>query len=451
MTSLRRGVVALPLLLLLLPLVTTCSLVPSGGKANLQPTLTLEDEPGGVVAFQSGQPVPTFDRQPREQLDLDGAWRFDATPLNTTLSLTDRKETTSELTDELGPRAGLFYDDSSWSAVNIPGTFDMPPRRDSTGGFYRRDFFVPTTFSEKYALLKFGAVRYIADVWLNGKYLGYHEGGDTPFALDATQAVMPGAINSIVVRVDNPQWGTRDDIVPWGLADWWNYGGIVGDVWMEALPALSVVRADVTPHLDGADVSIVVQHRGDRSVKGALDVRLWPAQVNANNRLDPDARNLIPPDAVTLFDHPLDLGDVGGESVFRVPAPFSIRSADLWSPALPALYVLQVTVLADDAAVDDFYTSFGLRQVRVDSTAPRILLNGSPAAFNGVAMHEERQLPARNGAPAGGPLTSPAEIATMLERAVDVHADLVRVDEPATHARKQGPALRTGAGGRTSA
>ena len=122
------------------------------------------------------------------------------------------------------------------------------------------------------------------------------------------------------------------------------------------------------------------------------------------------------------------LGDVGGESVFRVPAPFSIRSADLWSPALPALYVLQVTVLADDAAVDDFYTSFGLRQVRVDSTAPRILLNGSPAAFNGVAMHEERQLPARNGAPAGGPLTSPAEIATMLQRAVDVHADLVRVD-----------------------
>jgi len=426
MTSLRRGAVAIPLLLL--PLATTCSLVPSGGKANLQPTLTLEDEPGGVVAFQSGQPVPTFDREPRPQLDLDGAWRFEAAPLNTTLSLTDRKVSMTDLSAELGPRAGLFYDDSSWSAVNIPGTFDMPPRRNSTGGFYRRDFFVPTTFSEKYALLKFGAVRYIADVWLNGHYLGYHEGGDTPFALDATQAMVPGGINSILVRVDNPEWGTRDDIVPWGLADWWNYGGIVGDVWMEALPALSVVRADVTPHLDGADVSIVVQHRGDRSVKGSLEVRLWPAQVNADNRLDPDARSLIPPDAVTLFDHQVDLGDVGGESVFRVAAPFSIRSADLWSPALPALYVLQVTVLADDEAVDDFYTSFGLRQVRVDSTAPRILLNGTPVAFNGAAMHEERQLPARSGSPAGGPVTSTAEIATMLQRAVKVHADLVRVD-----------------------
>src|SRR5207302_7551543 len=51
--------------------------------------------------------------------------------------------------------------------------------------------------------------------------------------------------------------------------------------------------------------------------------------------------------------------------------------------------------LAGDTPVDDLYTSFGLRQVRVDSTAPRILLNGNPIVFNGVALHEEAQLPVR--------------------------------------------------------
>ena len=423
-----RGAPLLVIALILPPLAAGCSLLPAGGKADLPPTLSLQDEPGGVVAFQSGQPVPTFDRQPRIQVNLDGTWRFEAQTLDTQASLTERKSSLSTIKDELGDRAATSFDDSAWSTVSIPGTFNTPPHREITGGYFRRQFFAPAEFADHYAMLKFGAVRYIADVWLNGHYLGYHEGGDTPFALDATFAMLPGAENTILVRVDNPEWGTRDDIVPWGLADWWNYGGIVSDVWLEALPGLSAVRADITPHLDGADVSIVVQHRGEGDVKAALDVRLWPALVNDSNRLEPEARTLIPPDAEPLFERHLDLGVVTGESVFRTPAPFSIRAADLWTPALPALYVLEVSVIADDQPVDALYTSFGLRQIRVDSSAPRILLNGVPTVFNGVAMHEEQQTPAQHGAPAGGPLTSPTEIASILQRAIHVHANLIRVD-----------------------
>jgi beta-glucuronidase len=415
-------VLALPLL------AAACSLTLSSGKADLPATLSFQDEPGGPVAFESGQPVPTFDRQPRLRADLDGAWRFDAQHLDTALSLGDRKSTLKPLTEELGRRADAPYDDSSWATIAVPGTFNQPPDATTAGGYYRRQFLVPPAWSGKYAMLKFGAVRYVADVWLNGHYLGYHEGGDTPFALDATQALVPGAYNSLLVRVDNPVWGTRDDIVPWGLADWWNYGGMVGDVWLEAVPATSAVRADVTPHLDGADVSIVLQHRGAGSVDAAVRVRLWPAQVNKSNLLNPDASGLIPPDAQPLLDHTIDAGNMRDESVLRVPAPFTIRSADLWSPSLPALYVLQVSVLADAKPVDELFTSFGLRQVRVDSTAPRLLLNGVPIAFNGVAMHEERQLPVKGDAPAGGPLTSAAEIDSILQRAVSVHADLIRVD-----------------------
>ncbi|MGH7763997.1 MAG: glycoside hydrolase family 2 TIM barrel-domain containing protein, partial [Candidatus Dormibacteraceae bacterium] len=260
------------------------------------------------------------------------------------------------------------------------------------------------------------------------RYLGYHEGGDTPFAFDATQALIPGGPNTLVLRVDNPPWGTRDDIVPWGLADWWNYGGIVGDVWLEATPSLSVVRADVTPHLDGADVSIVVQHRGSDSVPAALDVRLWPAQTTPANLLNPDPSSLIPPDALPLLEDHVDIGTLSGDSVRRVAAPFSVRDPDLWSPSLPALYVLDVSVTSADQPADHLLSTFGLRQVKVDSTGPRILLNGAPIAFDGVALHEERQQPAQQGRPAGGPLTSTAGIASMLQRAAAIHADLVRVD-----------------------
>src|SRR5438067_7262807 len=427
MPNFRLAVTAATCLTLPLALAA-CSLVPSGAHADLAPTLTFQDEPGGPVAFQSGQPVPTFDRQPRLRQELGGVWRFQPQGLDTNLSLTNRSSAQKALTAELSDRAGVLYDTSGWQAILVPGSFNPPPDRNTTGGFYRTDFLVPEEGGNTNSLLKYGAVRYIADVWLNGHYPGYHEGGDTPFALDATGALVPGAYNNLVVRVDNPVWGTRDDIVPWGLADWWNYGGIVGDVWLEAIPETSAVRADVTPHLDGADVSIVMQHRGNDRVDGAVDVRLWPALVNAGNGVNPDAASLIPADAVALLDHRIDLGSMSGDSVFRVAAPFSIRSADLWSPSLPALYVLQVTVLSNSEGVDDLFTSFGLRQIKVDATAPKLLLNGVPIAFNGVAMHEERQLPVRSGAPGGGPLASPAEIDSILMRVVNLHADFIRVD-----------------------
>lgn len=427
MRTLRVGILCGTCLALTL-FAAACSLVPAAGTGDLPPTLSFQDEPGGSVAFQSGQPVPTFDWEPRLRADLDGVWRFDPEPLNTDLSLTNRSDSLAEIEKEVGRRADAFFDDSSWSKVTVPGSFNPPPNKDVTGGYYRLDFQLPEEWTGQYALLKFGAVRYVADVWLNGHHLGYHEGGDTPFALDAGSALLPGAMNALLVRVDNPPWGTRDDIVPWGLADWWNYGGIVGDVWLEAVPALSAVRADVVPHLDGADVSIVVQHRGGSSVDSSIDIRLWPAQVNAVNLSNPNAYSLVPADAVPLLDHHIETGQVNGESVFRVPFSFVMRLPDLWSPARPALYVLGVTVNSDGAPVDDLYTSFGLRQVKVDSARPRILLNGAPVAFDGVALHEERQQPTKSGDPSGGQASSPSEIAAMLERALKVHADLVRVD-----------------------
>ncbi len=412
-----------------LPIVLgSCSLVPSAGRADLPPTLSFQDEPGGPVAFQSGQPVPTFDWQPRPRIDLDGTWRFEAEVLDTDLSLTNRAASMAGIRAEMGRRAESAFDDTAWPRMTVPGSFDMPPDRTTSGGYYRKDFNVGLDWAGQYAQLKFGAVRYVADVWLNGHYLGYHEGGDTPFALDATSALIPGALNNLVVRVDNPPWGTRDDIVPWGLADWWNYGGIVGDVWLERLPALSAVRADVTPHLDGADVSIVVQHRGPAAVQASMDVRLWPAQTTSTNLLNPDALSLVPADARPLLDHHIDIGTMSGDSTVRVAAPFTMRSPDLWTPTIPALYVLGVTVDSGAQPVDVLYTSFGLRQVKVDANAPRILLNGEPVALNGVALHEERQEPAQNGAPAGGPLTSIGDIYSILMRAVGVHADLIRVD-----------------------
>src|SRR5947208_6699307 len=145
MPNFRLAVTAATCLTLPLALAA-CSLVPSGAHADLAPTLTFQDEPGGPVAFQSGQPVPTFDRQPRLRADLDGTWRFDAEPLATNLTMSDRGRALKEITAEMGKRADLNYDDSQWPALDVPGTFNMPGNRSTSSGYYRLDFLAPTTW-----------------------------------------------------------------------------------------------------------------------------------------------------------------------------------------------------------------------------------------------------------------------------------------------------------------
>lgn len=393
--------------------------------ATLKPTLGVRQVDGGLVAFQSGLPVPGFGVQPRPRVDLDGPWRFQATQLDDRLTLGDRRRTLPGLLREAGDRLKDEYDDSRWSELAVPGSFDVPPSSRVTGGWYRTRFFVPSSWPD-HASLRFGSADYVADVWLNGRHLGYHEGGSTPFALDTTEALRRGGYNNLVVRVSRPELGTRLDLLPWGLTDWWQYGGLTGHVWLEAEPDLQAVRADVVPHLDGADVFVVVNNRGEAADDVALDVEVVPAAVTPTNVLDPDPRSLVVRGTEPLLSRTIAVGAVGGSAVRRVAAPFAIRNPDLWTPERPALYVLHIFLLAGEVIKDELYQSFGLRQVKVDPSAPRLLLNSVPVAFHGVATHDERQAPAVGGRPAGGPLTSPQEMLDKLHQTRQVKGDLIR-------------------------
>ena len=65
-----------------------------------------------------------------------------------------------------------------------------------------------------------------ADVYINGRLLGTHEGGFTPFQFEVTDKIFDGD-NFIVIKTDNTRY---PDNVPAENFDWWNYGGITRDV-----------------------------------------------------------------------------------------------------------------------------------------------------------------------------------------------------------------------------
>ena len=91
--------------------------------------------------------------------------------------------------------------------------------------WYKKQFDYSVRFGKR-LFLHFGAVNYLADVYLNGEKIGSHEGGFTPFQFEITDRVKDGS-NTLIVKADNRRMG--NGLPSFGF-DWFNYGGITRDV-----------------------------------------------------------------------------------------------------------------------------------------------------------------------------------------------------------------------------
>jgi beta-galactosidase len=397
--------------------------------AGLQPTLSFQLVDGGRVAMQSDEPVPSFSYQPRPRIDLTEGWRFEPSDLSPAITFTPRSQSRGDLVKEAAGREKSGFDDSSWKAISVPGSTGVPPNGHAVDGWYRTTFTAPADWAGQAVTLKFGSVNYVADVWLNGTYLGYHEGGVTPFAFNPGKALVTDGPNTLAVRVYDPPKGARVDVLPWYFNDWWEYEGITGPVWLEAANPLHVVRADVVPYLDAADVSIVLQNSSSTAYSDvSIDVEVLPTEVTKANLLDPNPLSLLPHDAATIASLSIEAITIGGRSVMARDGSFVFAGADRWTISHPALYLLGVYVLSNGVVVDSFYDTFGLRRIQVDPTAPRLLLNGSPIAFTGVAVQDERVEPASNGSPLGGTPGTADDQLRIVRQAQAVNADLLRTN-----------------------
>jgi beta-glucuronidase len=432
---------------IVLAAATIAACLPIGTLGTLAPTLSLVDSGGVAIPMQNGFPVPTFSWQPRSRLDLDGEWRVERASLDTGVTMADRGGSLAAIEEEAAGRHLAEHDDGDWELLEVPGTLNAPPDGVEGGAWYRRAFDAPRAWAGQAVTLRFGSANYVADVWLNGTWLGYHEGGTTPFAFEAGETLRPGERNVLAVRVHTIPIGTRSDVVPWGIVDWWNYGGLTGPVWLEAAPPTHVARADVVPHLDAVDVSVLVHHSarlggepaedGDDGSGEEARVRLsiFSASVDEDNLLDPDPQSLVtdPSDPLAVASEPLETPDAGGSAV--VPVTFVFGEADAWSPESPSLYVLRVELNAvGGARRDTLWTTFGIRHVAVDPERARVLLNTEPVFFRGVGLHAETLTFDADGDLAGGtPHQTPEHMLSELADARAIGADLLRTGHHPAH------------------
>ncbi|MFA5147976.1 MAG: glycoside hydrolase family 2 TIM barrel-domain containing protein [Candidatus Omnitrophota bacterium] len=369
-------------------------------------TFEVKQIDGVSVPFQNGIPFPSWEKQERSYVDLNGSWKAERQKVDHKLTLRKRTQEGITLVEQEGAgRQGAGYDDKAWNDKEIPGVENPAPDRYMDGAWYRRHFNVPADAAGKYVKLMFEAANYFTDVWVNGKWVGCHEGGYTPFAFDVSQYLNYGKDNVVAVRVDNIPWipngdtskeaqATNDhNIIPYATGDWWNYGGITRNVYLEISPAVSVVRADIRTKVSGEKdseltIEVVAYNRGDAEVTSSLGVKVFQANIKDKDLEEPSAKKIASSRTMsvqgeTSKEITLKPGEVRAMS-------FSLKSGALkfWSPESPDLYVLQVTLGDKKKKLDELYTQFGVREVRVDKDSPKILLNGKEVFLRGIARHE---------------------------------------------------------------
>lgn len=369
--------------------------------SSLPMTLELESAQGRNIPLQSGRPMISFDPQDRPMLDLAGTWKKLRVHVDHTLSMSPRNASWLTVVEsETGGATGTAFNDSAWDDHALPGVENaMPPTPDNPVGaeiyeegiYYRRHFQVSADWDGLVVRLVSLACDYVADVWVNGEWVGYHEGGYAPFALDVSEHLRYGEDNVIVFRVDAMPWTLRMDILPNLFAtDWMHYVGVVQDVYLTAAPPVHVVRADVIPRntLGDLEVSVVTENRG--AGRADVSVRLSVREMDRahpNYWSDPVAAHLAG-EGVELSGATQKTVTLTSEDFTQTTFDARIPDPSLWTPEDPNLYALTVDLLRDGSVIDSFTTQFGVRTVRVGEGA-KILLNNRPTFFTGMARHED--------------------------------------------------------------
>src|SRR5512135_218151 len=181
------------------------------------------------------------------EVPLDGRWLFRTDP--------DKRGEAQTWFDPATPLEG-------WREVEVPSTWQVA---EATAGYmgqawYRREFEAAEDWRYKAVRIEFEAVFHTAQVFINGKSAGAHDGkGYTAFALDISQLFEPGRRNTVVVRVDN-EFSTA--MLPRGASyDWTPDGGITRPVRLIVTPPvyLEAVWVDAVPDLDRGTAAVDVR------------------------------------------------------------------------------------------------------------------------------------------------------------------------------------------------
>jgi beta-galactosidase len=302
----------------------------------------------------------SFDISPRQNLNFSTGWVF--------------------IPKDLPGVEQPGFDDYSFERVSVPHANILTPHETFDPdmfrfvSWYRKHFRPADGFREKEVLVEFQGVMTVADVYLNGRLLGHHEGGYTPFTVDLTPALKFDAENVLAVRVDSRE---QKQVPPEGADKMYGYylfGGIQRDVWLHVVDPCRIERvyyttAAIQPEVR-EEAQITITNGRPQSFKGEVVLHLLDAEGK-------EAASAKAPAALAA-----------GETRDFKLAFDHLRGIALWDVDHPHRYVMMAELRDGSTVVDRERTWMGIRTLHWDATTGQCSLNDRPLKLRGMNRHQ---------------------------------------------------------------
>lgn len=305
---------------------------------------------------------------------LNGLWKFEWL-INPTLSPKNFYE--------------RDFNDKSWNDTPVPSNWQMQgydhqmyrnipmefnpydppfvPDDINPTGLYRKTFKVPGDWNGRKIFIHFDGIQSAAFVWLNGKYVGYHEDGMTPAEFDITSKVDKGE-NTIAVMV--LRWSDGSYLED---QDMFRFSGIYRNVYIYSKPELTVrdlfIKTDFDEKYIDADLilDLTFKNYSGKVVKVNVKYSLYDSN---NNRVLSNSTEYL---------------DVT-EKLFKTITQ-KVTAPNKWSDEKPYLYNLVIELLDENEKVIEVLNQrVGFRELEVKNGIA--LMNGMPVYFRGTNRHE---------------------------------------------------------------
>lgn len=271
---------------------------------------------------------------PPESMSLDGEWQF-----------------------SLGEQAG---------PIQVPGVWEVQGYRHDAYGpaVFRRAVEIPETWAGARIALRFGAVSYFTEVYVNGALAGTHEGMWTAFEIDITEHALTGRQNQIELRVIKPgkgdaQYHFRDVLVGFIPYISLTFGGPWQGIALLARRAPHIETLHIEPDMQTGRVAIEAALSGFSPASEG-----WTLSAQITD----------PAGTVVASEQTAAAGSLG--LTLHVP------NLQAWEPQSPALYRLTLTLRHGSDIADSAERPFGFRQLSADGE--QLLFNGRPIHLRGV-------------------------------------------------------------------